>query len=115
MQFGRVKILTSLGVDDGATYGAWTKLAKSLKCTSFCGTNGKTPLPISVDVSSVDSCLSFSTGPLEHYQSTVVLRSKKAGKTIRETIEEAFENSKANYHVMLVPEPLLHGHHHDVA
>lgn len=113
IQFGRVRILTSLRVEDGATFGAWTKLGKSLRCTSYCGASGKTTLPITVDVSSVDSCLSFSTGPMAHYQSTVVLRPKKARKTLRETIDDAFENDKAKYHVMLVPETLAHGHDHD--
>lgn len=112
MHYGKAKILTSLDVMDGATHAAWTKLSKLLTCASYCGENGTTPLPITVEVSSVGCCLSFSTGPMTHYQSMVVLRPKKKDMTMRQVIDDAFVPKKKNFMVLIVPEPLSgeHGH-----
>ena len=113
MHYGNVKILTSLDVMEGATHKAWTKLGKSLTCTSYCGENGTTPLPISVVVTSVGCCLSFSTGPMTHYQSTVVLRPNKKGVTLRQVLDEAFEPQAKRFVVVIVPEPLSGDHDHE--
>ena len=53
MLYGSARLLTSLDMADGATFQAWTRLAAALTCTSFCGTNGKTVIPVTVDATRI--------------------------------------------------------------
>src|SRR5262245_51597225 len=46
MLYGSGRLLTSLDMADGATFDAWTRLAAALTCTSYCGRNGTTVIPI---------------------------------------------------------------------
>ena len=113
MLYGSVRLLTSLDMADGATFQAWTKLAASLTCTSLCGHNGKTAIPVTVETSRIGSCLTFSTGPMSMYQSLVVLRPKKKHQTMKRAIDEAFGKPGKAYSVILVPEPATGHAEHD--
>lgn len=113
MLYGACRILTSLDAADGATYHAWNVLAAGLKCTSHCGLNGKTDIPIVVLPSRIGTCLEFGTGPMSMYLGTVVLRTKKRGTTFRQVIDDAFGNPGVTYQVLIVPEPATgHLEHH---
>ena len=48
MLYGSGRLLTSLDMTYGATFHAWTRLAAALTCTSYCGHNGTTVIPIAV-------------------------------------------------------------------
>jgi hypothetical protein len=104
MLVGSARILTSLDFADGATYQAWQRLADALTCTSRCGQNGTTRIPITVATSRLGTHLEFSMGPMSMYQSTVILKPKKA-VTMKQTIDTAFGNPRRRYSVVIVPEP----------
>ena len=113
MLYGSGRILTSLDMVDGATFHAWTRLAGALKCTSYCGHNGKTDIPIEVSTSRIGTCLTFSTGPMAMYQSQVVIRPKKRGKTMRDLLDETFGQAKKSYTAVIVPEAAAGHAEHD--
>ena len=115
MLYGTARLLTSLDMADGATFHAWGRLAASLTCTSYCGHNGKTVIPIEVDASRIGTCLRFSTGPMSMYQSLVVIRPKKNGKTMREVLDEAFNTRKKSYSAVIVPEAAVGHAEHDAS
>lgn len=115
MLYGSGRLLTSLDMVDGATFHAWTRLAASLTCTSYCGHNGKTVIPIEVETSRIGTCLVFFTGPMSMYQSLVVIRPKKKGKTMREVLDEAFGSSKKSYSAVIVPEAATGHAEHDAS
>ena len=83
MLYAEARLLVSLDLADGATFAAWTELAAALTCTSYCGCNGITPIPEEVDASRLSTCLRFSLGPMSMYQTTVLLRPKKKGLTMK--------------------------------
>jgi hypothetical protein len=113
MLYGSGRLLTSLDMVDGATFHAWTRLAAALTCTSNCGQNGKTVIPIEVETSRIGTCLMFSMGPMAMYQSLVVIRPKKKHKTMRDTIDEAFGHPKKSYSAVIVPEAATGHAEHD--
>ncbi|HKA06821.1 MAG TPA: hypothetical protein VKD71_06150 [Gemmataceae bacterium] len=115
MLYGSGRLLTSLDMVDGATFQAWTQLAAALTCTSYCGHNGKTDIPIQVETSRIGTCLAFSLGPMAMYQSQVVLRPKKQHKTMRDTIAEAFGRPKKSYAAVIVPEAATGHAEHDAS
>ena len=47
------------------------------------------------------------------YQSLVVIRPKKKGRTMKEVIDEAFGKPKGSYSVVIVPEPATGHAEHD--
>src|SRR5687768_10298100 len=53
MLYGSCRLLTSLDAADGATFQAWTALCEALSCTSLCGLNGTTDIPIVVHTSRI--------------------------------------------------------------
>jgi hypothetical protein len=112
MLFGSARILSSLDMADGATYHAWKKLAASLTCTSFCGHNGLTKLPLAVTTSRIGTHLEFSTGPMSMYQSLVVVKPRRAA-TMKAAIDEAFGYPPRNFSVVIVPEPATGHAEHD--
>jgi hypothetical protein len=115
MLYGSGRLLTSLNMVDGATFHAWTRLAAALTCTSYCGHNGKTVIPIEVEASRIGTCLVFSMGPMAMYQSLVVIRPKKKGKTMRAVLDEAFGYPKKSYSVVIVPEAATGHAEHDAS
>src|SRR5262245_32731134 len=115
MLYGSGRLLTSLDMAEGATFHAWTRLAAALTCTSYCGRNGITVIPIEVETSRIGACLKFSTGPLSMYQSLVVLRPKQTGKTMREVLDEAFNWPKKSYSTLIVPEAATGHAEHDAS
>ena len=115
MLYGSGRLLTSLDMTDGATFHAWTRLAAALTCTSYCGHNGTTVIPIEVEASRIGTCLTFSTGPMAMYQSLVVIRPKEQGKTMRDVIAEAFGYPKKSYWVVIVPEAATGHAEHDAS
>jgi hypothetical protein len=115
MLYGSCRLLTSLDAADGATFQAWTALCEALSCTSLCGLNGKTDIPIVVHTSRIGTCIEFGTGPMSMYLATVVLRPKKKGITLKRAIDEAFGRPKARYQVVIVPEPATGHLEHDGA
>ena len=114
MLFGSARMLTSLDMPGGATYRAWKKLAASLTCTSFCGHNGKTKIPLQVATSRIGTHIEFSTGPMAMYQSTVVIKPKK-DVTLKQAIDEAFGHPRRSYSVVIVPEPATGHAEHDAS
>lgn len=114
MLFGSARILTSLDMTAGATYQAWKKLAAALTCTSFCGHNGKTKIPVEVSTSRIGTHIEFSVGPMSMYQTVVVLKPKK-DVTLKEAIDEAFGHPKGRYSVVIVPEPATGHAEHDAS
>ncbi len=104
MLYGSGRLLTSLDMVDGGTFHAWTRLAAALECTSYCGHNGKTVIPIEVEASRIGTCLTFSTGPMSMYQSQVVIRPRERGKTMRDVFDETFGHLKKSYSAVIVPE-----------
>lgn len=115
MLYGSGRLLTSLDMVDGATFHAWTRLAAALTCTSCCGHNGKTVIPIEVETSRIGTCLAFSLGPMAMHQSLVVLRPKKKGKSLREVLDEAFGYPKKSYLAIIVPEAATGHAEHDAS
>lgn len=115
MLYSSGRLLTSLDMADGATFHAWTRLATALTCTSYCGHNGKTVIPIEVETSRIGTCLTFSTGPMSMYQSLVVIRPKEKGKTMREVLDEAFGHLKKSYSAVIVPEAATGHFEHDAS
>jgi hypothetical protein len=115
MLYGSCRLLTSLDAADGATFQAWNVLGAALTCTSLCGLNGKTDIPIVVLPSRIGTCLEFGTGPMSMYLATVVLRTKKRGTTFRQVIHDAFGNPRGNYLAMIVPEPATGHLEHDAS
>lgn len=115
MLYGFGRLLTSLDMVDGATFHAWTRLAAALKCTSYCGRNGKTVIPIEVETSRIGTCLKFSTGPMSMYQSVLVIRPKKKGKTMRDVLNEVFGSMKTAYSAVIVPEAATGHEEHDAS
>ncbi len=115
MLYGSGRLLTSLDMVEGATFHAWTRLAAALKCTSYCGHNGKTVIPIEVEASRIGTCLTFSTGPMSMYQTLVVIRPKKKGKTMRDVLDEAFGYLKKSYSAVIVPEAATGHAEHDAS
>ena len=103
MLFASVRLLTTLSAEDGATAQNWKKLAAALKCTSLCGFNGKTEIPVEVQISRIGAHIEFSLGPMAMYQSVVMLRPKAAGKTLKQVIDAAFGAGRKSYSVMLEP------------
>lgn len=114
MLYSFARLLTSLDMTDGATFQAWQKLSSALKCTSYCGQNGTTEIPLEVEASRIGTCLLFSLGPMAMYQSQVVIRPKKKGRTMREVLDETFGYSKS-YSAMLVPEVAVGHAEHDAS
>ena len=100
---------------DGASFHAWTRLAAALTCTSYCGHNGKTVIPIEVEASRIGTCLVFSTGPMAMYQSLVVIRPTKKGRTMRDAVDEAFGYPKKPYSAVIVPEAATGHAEHDAS
>ena len=115
MLYCSCRLLASLDAADGATFQAWKKLAAALKCTSLCGSAGKTDIPLNVQTSRIGTCIEFGTGPMSMYLATVVLRTKKKGTTVKQVIDAAFGNSKTRYSVMIVPEAATGHLEHDAA
>lgn len=115
MLYGSVRLLTSLDMAEGATFHAWTRLAAALTCTSYCGHNGKTIIPIEVETSRIGTSLTFSTGPMSMYQSLVVIRPKKKAKTMRDVLDEAFGYPKKSYSAVIVPEAATGHAEHDAS
>ncbi len=113
MLYGSCRLLTSLDAADGATFQAWTALARALTCTSLCGFNGKTVIPIVVQPSRIGTCLEFGTGPMSMYLGTVVLKPRKRGATLRGVIDEAFGNPTVRYQALIVPEAATTHLEHD--
>ena len=113
MLYGSARMLSSLDMADGATFQAWSRLAAALTCTSHCGHNGTTVIPIEVDPSRIGTCLKFSMGPMAMYQSLVVIRPARKGATMRRTLDEAFGYPKKNYSVIIVPEAATGHAEHD--
>jgi hypothetical protein len=113
MLYGTCRLLTSLDAADGATFQAWNQLAAALVCTSHCGLNGSTDIPVLVQPSRIGTCLEFGTGPMSMYLATVVLRTKVRRKTLRQVIDQAFGNPKRRYQALIVPEPAASHLEHD--
>ena len=97
MLYGSCRLLTSLDAAEGATFQAWNTLAAALTCTSHCGLNGKTDIPVVVLPSRIGTCLEFGTGPMSMYLATVVLRIRRRGVTFRQVIDDAFGNPRRTY------------------
>jgi hypothetical protein len=104
MLYGTCRLLTSLDAADGATFQAWTALAAAMTCTSHCGLNGTTPIPVIAAPSRIGTSLEFGTGPMSMYLATVVLKTKATGATFRQVIDEAFGHPKVRYQALIVPE-----------
>ena len=104
MLYGTCRLLTSLDAADGATFQAWTALAAAMTCTSHCGLNGTTGIPIIAAASRIGTSLEFGTGPMSMYLATVVLKTKRPGATFRQVIDEAFGNPRVFYQALIVPE-----------
>jgi hypothetical protein len=115
MLYGSARLLCSLDMADGATFHSWSRLAATLTCTSYCGRNGTTVIPIEVQTSRIGTCLTFSLGPMSMYQSLVVIRPRKKGTTLRAAIDDAFENPKRSYVAMIVPEAAEGHAEHDAS
>lgn len=115
MLYGAGRLLTSLDMADGATFHAWSQLAAMLTCTSYCGFNGTTVIPLEVETSRIGTCLKFSTGPMAMYQSLVVIRPKQDGKTMREVIDEAFNWPTKSYSALIIPEAATGHAEHDAS
>ena len=113
MLYGACRLLTSLDAADGATFQAWNELATAFTCTSRCGLNGTTDIPIVVLPSRIGTCLEFGTGPMSMYLATVVLRTKKRGTTFRSVIDDAFGKPGVSYQAMIVPEAATTHLEHD--
>ena len=113
MLYGSCRLLTSLDAAEGATFQAWNTLARSLTCTSHCGLNGKSDIPVVVVPSRIGTCLEFGTGPMSMYLATVVLRPRRRGVTFRQVIDAAFGNPPRNYQAFIVPEPAATHLEHD--
>lgn len=114
MLFGSARILTSLDMPAGATHQAWKRLAAALTCTSLCGHNGKTRIPLSIGTSRIGTHIEFSMGPMAMYQSIVVIKAKK-DVTIKQAMDEAFGNPRRSYSVVIVPEPAAGHAEHDAS
>lgn len=115
MLYGAGRILVSLDFIEGATFHSWTRLARSLTCTSYCGHNGKTMIPITVETSRIGTCLLFSMGPMSMYQSLVVLRPKKKNLTMRDALDNAFGHPKRSYSAIIIPEAATGHEEHDAS
>lgn len=115
MLYGSCQLLTSLDAGDGATFHAWNKLAASFTCTSHCGANGKTKIPVVVQTSRIGTCIEFGTGPMSMYLGTVILRTKKKGTTFKQAIDAAFGDPKVRYIAMIVPQPATGHLEHDAS
>ena len=113
MLYGSCRLLTSLDAADGATFQAWKALAASLKCTSLCGLNGKTDIPVVVHTSRIGPCIEFGTGPMSMYLATVVLRTTKKGTSLKQAIHSAFGRPRVRYQAVIVPEPATGHLEHD--
>ena len=105
MLYGTCRLLTSLDAADGATFQAWTALAAAITCTSHCGLNGTTGIPVIAASSRIGTWLEFGTGPMSMYLATVVLKTKRRGATFRQVIDEAFGKPGVPYQAFIVPEP----------
>lgn len=115
MLYGSARLLTSLDMINGATFHAWTRLAAALTCTSYCGFNGETDIPIEVETSRIGTCLRFSMGPMSMYQTLIVIRPKKKDQTIWDVLDEAFNYPKVAYAVTIVPEAASGHVEHDAS
>ncbi len=115
MLYGSARILVSLDMTQGATFQAWTRLAAALSCTSHCGQNGTTAIPVEVETSRIGTCLRFSLGPMAMYQSQVVLRPKQNRLTMWQTLDQAFGNPRKSYAAVIVPEPATGHAEHDAS
>ncbi len=115
MLYGSGRILTSLDVVGGAGFQAWTQLAAALTCTSYCGQNGTTAIPIEVETSRIGTCLRFSMGPMAMYQSQLVIRPKRARLTMWQALDHAFGNPRKSYSAVIVPEPATGHAEHDAS
>jgi hypothetical protein len=104
MLYGTCRLLTSLDAADGATFQAWTALAAAMTCTSHCGLNGLTAIPVIAASSRIGTSLEFGTGPMSMYLATVVLKTTRRGATFRQVIDEAFGNPRVPYQALIVPE-----------
>jgi hypothetical protein len=113
MLYGSCRLLTSLDAADGATFQAWNTLAGALICTSHCGLNGKSDIPVVVVPSRIGTCLEFGTGPMSMYLATVVLRPRRRGVTLAQVIDAAFGDPRRNYQAFIVPEPATTHLEHD--
>lgn len=113
MLYGSARVLVSLDMSDGADFHAWTRLAASLTCTSYCGQNGTTPIPIDVETSRIGTCLRFSLGPLAMYQSQVVIRPTKARFTMWQALDDAFGCPRRSYSAFIAPEAATGHAEHD--
>ncbi|MEM9174028.1 MAG: hypothetical protein AAGC67_02250 [Myxococcota bacterium] len=115
MLYSSARVLTSLDLEDGATFQAWKKLASALKCTSYCGYHGKTTIPIEIETSRIGTCLRFSMGPMSMYSTAVVLRPRKRGGTMRATLDSAFGIQRKSYTAVIVPEAATGHMDHDAS
>jgi hypothetical protein len=113
MLYGSCRLLTSLDAADGATFQAWKVLASSLRCTSLCGLNGKTDIPVVVHTSRIGTCIEFGTGPMSMYLATVVLRTKKRGTSLKQAIDAAFGEPRVSYQAVITPEAATGHLEHD--
>jgi hypothetical protein len=113
MLYGSCRLLTSLDAAEGATFQAWNRLAAALTCTSHCGLNGTSDIPVVVLPSRIGTCLEFGTGPMSMYLAAVILRIRRRGVTFRQMIDDAFGNPRRAYHALIVPEPATSHLEHD--
>lgn len=104
MLYGTCRLLTSLDAADGATFQGWTALAAAMTCTSHCGLNGTTGIPVVAVPSRIGTSLEFGTGPMSMYLATLVLKTKRRGATFRQVIDDAFGNPGVPYQAVIVPE-----------
>lgn len=113
MLYGTVRILTSLDMEDGASFHAWVRLAKALKCTSYCGYHGKLDIPVELETSRIGTCIKFSVGPMSMYSTHLILRPRSRSKTLKQTLDEAFGIERGRYSAFLIPEASTSHEDHD--
>ncbi|ODB95109.1 hypothetical protein A3197_17235 [Candidatus Thiodiazotropha endoloripes] len=113
MLYGAVRLLTSLDMEDGASFHAWTRLAKTLKCTSYCGHHGKLDIPVELETSRIGTCIKFSVGPMSMYSTHLVLRSRSRSNTLKQTLDKAFGINRGRYSAYLIPEASTSHEDHD--
>jgi hypothetical protein len=89
MLYGRMRLLTSLGLHDGCTFARPSALASALRIVALCGNAGPAEVPVEIVSSRVGARVEFGLGPAGMYQSELVL-STAEGRPFDEMLRRVF-------------------------
>ncbi|HEU4406502.1 MAG TPA: hypothetical protein VFS43_14650 [Polyangiaceae bacterium] len=109
MLYGRMRLLTSLGLHDGSTFARLSALASALRVVALCGHTGAHEVPVELVSTRIGVRVEFGVGPAGMYQSELVL-STADDRPFDEVLQRIFGERAATAFFALEPLP-GEGHH----